>query len=129
VSTLLVNAAVLALIGLVVWWFWLSKPRARQAVNDAVMRITVADGVYDPPRLSVSPGREVELEFLRRDPSPCAARVTFAGLDTSIELPVGTPVRVRLPALAPGEYAFTCDMQMYRGTLVVRGARDEQAPA
>jgi len=118
---LLVNAAGLALIGLVVWWFWLSKPRAREAQAAQVVRVTVADGVYDPPRIVVPEGGTVTLEFLRKDPSPCAARVSFDGLDTSVELPVGQPVRVQLSPPGAGEYGFACEMQMYRGTLVVKG--------
>jgi plastocyanin domain-containing protein len=56
---------------------------------------------------------------LRIDESPCSAVVVFADLDISEDLPIGETKEITLPALPPGEYPFTCQMQMYRGELVV----------
>jgi plastocyanin domain-containing protein len=115
---LLVNFAGLALIALIVWWFWLYRP-AEPALADETLEITVENGVYQPARLRVVPHKAVALRFLRRDESPCAETVIFPNLDISISLPLGRPATVQLPPLETGEYAFHCQMQMYRGVLKV----------
>lgn len=115
----LVNAAGLVAIGFIVWWFWWSRPVAHRA-DTAPINITVKDGVYTPARIEVAAGRPVTLRFLRDDPSPCAAKVIFAELGISADLPVGQQVEVRIDPPPPGEYEFTCQMQMYRGRLTVR---------
>lgn len=111
-----VNFAGAAFIGFVVWWFWFSKPRAATPQTD--LAIEVADGVYQPARIQVKAGEPVSLTFLRRDPSLCAEKVIFPDFGVTADLPLGKAARVTLPAPAPGEYVFTCDMGMYRGSLV-----------
>jgi plastocyanin domain-containing protein len=117
--TIAINLAGLVLIGLIVWWFWLSTPRTQRAASD-VIDIVVDDGVYTPARIEVPAGRPVHLRFLRKDPSPCAEKVLFDDLGIAADLPVGKPVDLTITPKAAGEYAFTCQMQMYRGTLVVK---------
>lgn len=117
-SAIAVNAGGVVLIGLIVWWFWLSGPRAR-AVGAGSVDIVVDDGVYSPARVQVEAGRAVTLRFLRKDPSPCAEKVLFDDLGIAEDLPVGQWREIQITPPAPGEYAFTCQMHMYRGTLVV----------
>lgn len=113
-----INIAGLLLIALIVWWFWLYKPEPdTQRGSDAVIR--VANGTYDPAHITIPSGQSSTLRFLRIDESPCAAVVVFADLDISQDLPVGEVSEVSLPALAPGKYPYTCQMQMYRGELTV----------
>lgn len=118
-SVWLVNLAGLALIGLIVWWFWLSQPKTQRATSD-VIDIVVDAGVYTPARIEMQAGQSLRLRFLRKDPSPCAEKVLFDDLGIAADLPVGKPVELTVTPKAAGEYAFTCQMQMYRGTLVVK---------
>lgn len=115
----LVNLAGLVVAGLIVWWFWLSKPKAQRAASD-IIDVLVDGGVYSPARIEVAAGRPVRLRFLRKDPSPCAEKVLFDDLGVSADLLVDKPVEVTITPTTAGEYAFTCQMQMYRGTLVVK---------
>jgi len=117
-QVLVVNIAGLVLIGLIVWWFWLSQPEARQVAADAV-DILVENGVYSPSRIEVPAGRKIRLRFLRKDASPCAEKVLFDELGISADLSLGKVTEVEVEPAEPGEYAFTCQMQMYRGALVV----------
>jgi plastocyanin domain-containing protein len=111
---LFVNLAGLALIALIVWWFWLYRPD-EVALQGEALEIIVDKGVYQPAHLRVPAQAPAALRFLRRDESPCAEMVIFPDLDISATLPVGKPVTVQLPPLEPGEYGFNCQMQMYRG--------------
>jgi plastocyanin domain-containing protein len=118
VHTLVVNVAGLALICLIVWWFWLSQPKARQVADD-VVDVLVEDGVYSPSRIEVPAGRKIKLRFLRKDASPCAEKVLFDELGISADLALGKVTEIDVDATAAGEYEFTCQMRMYRGQLVV----------
>jgi plastocyanin domain-containing protein len=125
---ILINVLGLLLIALIIWWFWLYKPgdssvsvtnvgEANVSGGDIV--ITVENGIYQPSRLKVSAGQPTTLTFLRKDASPCAATVIFPDSEVSEELPLNKAKAVVLPPMPPGEHPFTCQMQMYRGTLVV----------
>jgi plastocyanin domain-containing protein len=117
--TLVVNIAALALIGAIVWWFWIKQPNTVQQAEGPI-EIVVDNGVYTPSRIQVPSQKPVTLRFVRKDPSPCAQKVIFDDLNTAADLPVDEPVDVTLTPPKSGDYEFTCEMQMYRGTLVAR---------
>lgn len=119
-SALWVNAAGFVLLGLIVWWFWLSRPTARRVTGAGPIEIIVENGVYTPARIEVAAGAPLTLRFLRKDPSPCAEKLLFDALGVSADLPIDKPVELTVQPPAPGEYEFTCQMRMYRGVLVVR---------
>ena len=115
---LFVNIAGLLLIALIVWWFWLYQPKAAElAASDRV--ITVANGTYTPARIRLPAGQAATLTFLRRDPTPCSETVLIPDLNISAALPLDKPTSIAIPPLSAGEYAFHCQMQMYRGHLIV----------
>jgi plastocyanin domain-containing protein len=121
-SAWLVNLAGVALIALIVWWFWLSKPKLQKAAGSEPIEIIVDDGVYTPARIEVPLGKPVTLRFVRKDASPCAEKVLFDDFNISSDLPVGRPYDISFTPDKPGEHEFTCQMRMYRGSLVVREA-------
>lgn len=115
-----INLVGLAVITLIVWWFWLSRPQARRASGAAPIEIIVNSGVYTPARIEVPAGKPVTLRFVRKDPSPCAEKALFDSLGVNADLPLGKPLDVVVTPPQPGEYEFTCQMRMYRGMLVAR---------
>ena len=117
--TILINLLGLGLIGLIIWWFWLSESRPAKAATHTELTVLVDGGVYAPDRIEVPAGQPLRLSFVRKDASPCAAQVLFTDLDLSFDLALDQATEVRLPALAPGDHAFTCQMGMYRGLLKV----------
>lgn len=122
-STLLVNITGLLLIAFIVWWFWLWQPKKAASARGGVVEISVDDGVYDPAFIQTRAGEPLTLRFLRKDPSPCAQQVIFEGLDIAAELPVGEKKDIRIQPQQPGNYRFTCQMQMYQGRLQVTGPK------
>lgn len=119
-ADLIFNLAGFILIALIVWWFWLSRPKAQHFSGAAPIEIIVANGVYTPARIEVPAGQPVTLRFIRKDPSPCAEKALFDDLGISADLTVGKPLDVTVTPPRPGEYEFTCQMRMYRGMLVAR---------
>jgi plastocyanin domain-containing protein len=115
---ILINLIGILIIGLIIWWFWLYKPKDAIKLTDQ-LTITVENGTYQPARIKLAAQQTTRLEFLRKDASPCAATVIFPALDLSQELAINRTTAVTLPALAKGEYAFHCPMKMYVGTVIV----------
>ena len=120
VTTVLVNAAGVAAMMLIVWWFWLWKPRNATDTKDGVIDIRVANGTYTPALIDSPAGQPLTLRVLREDASPCAEYLIVEGVDVSEALPINRLHTVKLPAMEPGEYRFHCQMNMYQGTLRVR---------
>ncbi|QYK12926.1 cupredoxin domain-containing protein [Shewanella rhizosphaerae] len=114
---LFINLFCLALIGFIVWWFWLYSPEA--PVSQEGIEIVVKDGVYTPSRIKIPSGQATSLTFLRQDKSGCSATLQLPALEISEELALDKPTVIKIPAMTPGEYAFHCQMQMYKGVLVV----------
>lgn len=113
-----VNLLGVAFIALIVWWFWLYKP-TQPAMTENEITIEVTDGVYTPSRINVKSAAPITLRFMRKDASPCAELVVFPELNMSENLQMNKKTKIELPQLQPGEYRFHCQMQMYRGTLIV----------
>jgi plastocyanin domain-containing protein len=115
---LLINIAGIILIALIVWWFWLYKPKEAELGENNLV-ITVENGTYSPSRIKVPAGEPVELKFIRKDESPCSETFLIPELQISDTLPLNKLKSIQLPGLEPGEYAFHCQMQMYRGEIKV----------
>ncbi len=115
---MLINLLGVLLIGLIIWWFWLFKEK-ELTMTDGEIQIVVKDGVYEPARIKIPKDQPVTLQFLRKDASPCAGTLLFPDLELSTELPVNSFSAIVLPGLKKGEYPFHCQMQMYKGCLIV----------
>ncbi|WP_018275105.1 cupredoxin domain-containing protein [Teredinibacter turnerae] len=119
---LLVNVLGLALIALIVWWFWLYKESPVASPKD-VLVISVENGVYEPAHITLSAHAAHTLTFIRKDKSPCAETVLFPDLEISETLPIGKAKKLELPPMNAGSYAFHCQMNMYKGQLHVEVAQ------
>ena len=117
--TLLVNLLGIGLIAFIIWWFWLSKSRNNTIRNQEAIEIIVESGIYAPSSIEVAGDKPVKLTFIK-DPSPCAEKVIFPQLGISADLPLKNETALELPRAVKGEYEFTCQMGMYRGTLIVK---------
>jgi len=115
------NVVGMALIGFIVWWFWLYRPaRGIVVAPGQIIEIRVKDGVYEPALIEAVAGKGISLKFIREDESACAAQVLFPELGVQKELPLGKPVVIRLVPETAGEFSFQCQMGMYRGVLRVK---------
>lgn len=115
---MLINLLGVALIALIVWWFWLYRPK-EAALGEGDLLIVVADGTYQPARIKLPANQTVSLNFLRKDASPCSETLLIPELQISETLPLNKTKQITLPPLKKGEYPFHCQMQMYRGQLSV----------
>ena len=111
------------LIGWIVWYFWLWKGETVAAAAGAgglqVIEVTVKGG-YRPAQITAEAGRPIRLNFTRRESTPCGEEVVLPGFGRRAHLPEGKTVAIEIVPDEPGEYEFTCGMNMYKGKLVVR---------
>ena len=117
----IVTATGLALIGFIVWFFWLKRStgfRASETSGGYQEAMILVKGGYTPDTIIVQSGRPVRLNFRREETASCSDKVIFADFHKSAELPAGESVAVELLPKEPGEYAFTCPMGMFRGRLI-----------
>ncbi|MBC3766266.1 cupredoxin domain-containing protein [Neptunicella marina] len=108
----------IAIIALIIWWFWLYKPNQTLANNNEVL-IEVKDGVYSPSAIQVNASQPITLKFLRKDQSPCSETLLIPTLDISEQLKLNDVTQIHLSDIPQGEHVFHCQMQMYRGVLKV----------
>ena len=118
---MIINLMGLAIIALIVWWFWLYTADNTMVINNDVT-IEVKDGVYSPSAIQVNANQPVTLKFLRKDQTPCSETLLIPTLNISEQLKLNKVTQIHLPDIPPGDHAFHCQMQMYRGVLkVVQG--------
>ena len=111
----------LALIALIVWFFWLKKAMGTTAVDAGGRQeaLIVVKGGYTPDTIVVEKGRPVRLNFRREETASCSEMVLFPDFNKSAKLPTGETVAVEFIPEKAGEYEFACQMGMLRGKLIV----------
>ena len=115
---MIINLLGLMLIAIIIWWFWLYKAKEVTISEDRSI-IVVENGIYQPSRIKLLAGQHTKIHFFRKDASPCSATVLIPDLEITKELAINKKTSINLPPLDKGEYPFHCQMQMYKGTLVV----------
>ena len=121
-SSVIVNVIGVGLISLIVWYFWMSKPSgsaARISGSGAQEAYVVVKSGYSPDTIQVQAGTPVKLMFNRQEADPCSEMVVFDAFGVSAELPEGETVSIEFTPTEPGEFEFSCQMGMLRGTVVV----------
>jgi plastocyanin domain-containing protein len=113
-----INIIGLLLILGIVKWFWLTKPTLSTHASETIT-IVVKDGIYQPAVIKIKAGQVITLNFLRQDPTPCSEMVIFPELNISMTLPLSSKKSLTIEPKNPGRYPFTCQMGMYKGTLIV----------
>ena len=127
----------LGLIGAELWWFMFSgrsfevsskrwppsgitKTKSQKAlVKEGIQEVDVTvDGGYTPDRIEVAVGEPVKLNFYRKDPSSCLEQVLLPDFNKALDLTLNQTTSVEIVPDKPGEYTFTCGMNMYRGVVI-----------
>ena len=121
-SQVAVTLAGASAIAGIVWFFWLKKAagtRAALTSGGYQEAMILVKGGYTPDVIVVEHGKPVRLTFRREETAACSEMVIFADFGKSARLPEGEAVAIELVPSETGEYPFTCQMGMLRGTLVV----------
>jgi plastocyanin domain-containing protein len=102
----------------------LSKSQGQQATaNQGIQELTIkVDGGYNPDRVVVKAGQLVRLNFFREDPSSCLEKVILPDFHIAKDLDLDRVTPVEFTPQKPGEYPFTCGMNMARGVVEVKAS-------
>ncbi len=109
-------------IAFIVWFFWLVKKEGVKAAltpSGYQEAMILVKGGYTPDVIRVEAGTPVRLKFRREETAGCSEMVLFPDFGKSAHLPSGEVVNVELMPKTPGQYAFQCQMGMFRGKLIV----------
>ncbi|HET7230710.1 MAG TPA: cupredoxin domain-containing protein [Longimicrobium sp.] len=110
-----------AAIAAVLWYFFGEREAVAARVTDAgvqEVKITVKGG-YTPDVVRVKQGRPVRLDFYRDETGSCSEQVIFGDFGIARDLPAFKTTPVEFTPSKPGEFTWTCGMNMLRGKLVV----------
>jgi len=120
---LVVIAGAAAIAGVLWYFFGERRAVAAQAGTGGVqeVKITVKGG-YSPDVVVVKQGRPVRLDFYRDERSSCSEQVVFGDFGIARDLPAFKTTPVEFTPQTPGEFTWTCGMNMLRGKLVVEPA-------
>jgi plastocyanin domain-containing protein len=122
-TQLIVSLVGFAVIGWIVWYFWLWKPEsvAAQAVDGGIQVVDVTvRGGYQPAAIVVKAGQPLRLNFTRRESTPCGEEIVLPEFGKRAHLPENKTVPIEITPEKPGEYEFTCGMNMYKGKLIAQ---------
>jgi len=120
-TQIIVTVTGLIIIAWIIWYFWLWKGETVTAKikEKGVQEIDVTvKGGYQPALIKVKAGQPVRLNFTRREASTCGEEVILPGFGKRAHLPQDKTVSVEVLPDKPGEYQFTCGMNMYHGKLI-----------
>ncbi|WP_264325278.1 cupredoxin domain-containing protein [Romeriopsis navalis] len=118
----IITLAGIGLIGTELWWF-LGKSRQVQQADSSTeiqTQTIIVDGGYQPDTVVVQAGKPVHLRFQRQDSNSCLDQILLPDFGVQLHLTMNEITTVKFTPTEPGEYAFTCGMQMFRGTVVVQ---------
>jgi plastocyanin domain-containing protein len=120
-AELIVIVGALAMIAMVIWYFFGEREKVAAAVTDAgvqEVKITVKGG-YSPDVIVVRRGVPVKLDFFRDETASCSDQVIFGDFGIARDLPPYKTTAIEFTPDKTGEFTFTCGMNMLRGKLVV----------
>lgn len=84
------------------------------------LSVTVDAVGYHPSSVSAPAGQPVRLTITRTSDEGCGQQVVFPSLNIRRDLPLNRAVSVDFSMPASGSVAFTCGMDMLRGSVVVQ---------
>jgi len=120
-AEVLVLAGAVAMIAIVLWYFFGEREKVAASVTDAgvqEIKITIKGG-YSPDVIVVKRGVPVKLEFFRDETASCSDQVILGDFGIARDLPAYKTTAIEFTPDKAGEFSFTCGMNMLHGTLVV----------
>ena len=111
----------IVLSALILWYFF--GPRqgvSAQIADGGIQEVkVVVKGGYSPDVIVVKQGAPVKLDFYRDETASCSEEIVFGDFGIARHLPSFQTTSIEFTPEKPGEFTFTCGMNMMRGKLVV----------
>jgi plastocyanin domain-containing protein len=111
------SLVVIALSGVLVLAAGCSRGAGAQSGESGRVTVTVDGDGYHPAQIQAEAGKPLHITFRRTTDRTCGQVVVFPALNIRRDLPLNQDVTVEVTPQA-GTLAFTCGMDMYRGSIV-----------
>jgi plastocyanin domain-containing protein len=108
----------------ILWYFFGPKQRTSASVSDAgIQEVKInVKGAYSPDVIVVKQGVPVRLDFYRDETASCSEEVILSDFGIARKLPAFKTTSIEFTPDKPGEFTFTCGMNMLHGKLIVEPA-------
>lgn len=93
--------------------------KAGKANSAKTVSLSVTEEGFVPALVKIKKGEAYDLVVTRQTDQTCARQIVIPGYGISKELPLNTPVKIRLVPKATGNIQYSCSMDMIRGVLTV----------
>lgn len=111
---------ILIVVGLYLVWLKFQRKQEQAEVSGGNQEVTVlVKGAYDPNEITVKAGIPLRIHFNRQEDADCSRFVTFDSIGIRKDLTSFGMTDVEFTPKEKGEIAFTCDMGMYQGKIIV----------
>ena len=95
--------------------------------SSEIQELTInVDGGYEPDRVVVKAGQRVRLNFFRNDPSSCLEKVLLPDFHIAQDLTLNHVTPVEFTPSKPGQYQFSCGMNMFHGVVEVQASNSSK---
>jgi len=98
-----------------------SREKPASGVNNKhTYEIKIRNAAYNPYKLTVPSGKQIELVIDRQENIRCSDEFLIPELNLRVRLLPYNKTKITLPPLEPGIYRITCQMYMMEGYLIVK---------
>lgn len=101
-----------------IYYFFQGRKEKSTRVKTSV-DIAVSGG-YTPEVIEVPVGRPTTLNFILKSRSHCLEEIVLPDFRKKAHLEVGAPYKVVITPPRPGEYIYSCGMNMYHGKIIAK---------
>lgn len=97
-----------------------SLPATATVAAGGTVNVLVDGEGYHPAQIRAPAGAQITLAFRRTTDECCGQQLRIPSMNLQRDLPLNATVPVQVTVPASGALAFTCGMNMYRGSVVVQ---------
>lgn len=97
-----------------------SLPASATVQPGGTVTVLVDGEGYHPAEVRATPGSRITLAFRRTTDESCGQQLRIPSMNLQRDLPLNVTVPVAITVPTSGALAFTCGMNMYRGSVVAR---------
>lgn len=104
-------------IGFTYWYFLMKNEKALEVKGSVDILVK---GGYVPSVISVPLGKTTKINFRREDENSCLEEVVISDFKIRQFLPLNKTISLEITPKKPGEFPFSCGMNMFHGKILVK---------
>lgn len=116
-----IDKIIVTIVGIlgILFTYWFFLMRKEQGVEAKDKIDIIVDGGYKPEVISIPKGKQIKINFIRKDPSSCLEEVVLSDFKIRKYLPLDQRVSIEVTPPKTGTFVFSCGMNMFHGKIIV----------